>query len=185
MGKKEHLTPEFKAINPAATVPTLADGNVRICDSNAIAIYLVEKYAKDDSLYPKDLVTRALINERLFFFASFIFPRLYQAFFPVCFEKEKKVLGQKLTNEILRGYETIESYLNGNEFLAGSTLTLCDISGWNIMEPADRLVPVDGGKFPKLIKWLAKMREHSDYPMVKDGADAHFSYYEQCLLSNL
>jgi len=30
-------------------------------------MYLVDKYAKDDSLYPKDLKRRALVNERLFF----------------------------------------------------------------------------------------------------------------------
>lgn len=33
-------------------------------------MYLVDKYAKDDSLYPKDLTVRARINQRLFFGAG-------------------------------------------------------------------------------------------------------------------
>ncbi len=35
--------------------------------------YLVSKYAKSDSLYPKDLVTRAKIDQRLHFDTSIIF----------------------------------------------------------------------------------------------------------------
>lgn len=48
----------------------------KIISSHAIAIYLVEKYAKDNYLYPKnDLRLRSVINDRLFFDASFLFPR--------------------------------------------------------------------------------------------------------------
>ena len=35
--------------------------------SHAIVTYLVDKYANNDSLYPKDLKTRATVNQRLFF----------------------------------------------------------------------------------------------------------------------
>ena len=48
--------------------------------SHAIAIYLIEKYAKNDALYPKDLVQRTKINEKLFYDASYLFPRGYQIF---------------------------------------------------------------------------------------------------------
>lgn len=41
--------------------------------SHAIAVYLVEKYAADDSLYPKDLQLRATLWQRLIFDASVLF----------------------------------------------------------------------------------------------------------------
>jgi hypothetical protein len=44
--------------------------------SRAIMCYLVEKYAKDDSLYPKDPKKRAKVNHKLFFDAT----SLYQGF---------------------------------------------------------------------------------------------------------
>lgn len=66
----EHLSDDFLKINPQHTVPTLVDNGVSIWDSNAIIIYLVDKYGKDDSLYPKDLSVRARINQRLFFGAG-------------------------------------------------------------------------------------------------------------------
>jgi glutathione S-transferase len=43
-------------------------------DSHAIMAYLVEKYGKDDSLYPKDLRKRAIINQRLHFENGILFP---------------------------------------------------------------------------------------------------------------
>lgn len=49
----EHLKPEYLSINAAGTVPMLIDGDLKVFDSSAIAIYLVENYAKDDSLCPK------------------------------------------------------------------------------------------------------------------------------------
>lgn len=66
----EHLSDEFLKINPQHTVPTLVDNGISIWDSNAIIMYLVDKYGKDDSLYPKDLAIRAKINQRLFFGAG-------------------------------------------------------------------------------------------------------------------
>lgn len=38
-----------------------------LCYSRAILGYLVDKYAKDDSLYPKDALKRAVVNQRLHF----------------------------------------------------------------------------------------------------------------------
>ena len=68
-------------MNPSSTVPVLVDGDVTIFDSQAISMYLVERYAKTDELYPKnDLIKRAKINERLFFIASYLFPRVFQIF---------------------------------------------------------------------------------------------------------
>lgn len=72
--KGEHLNEEYLKINPQHTIPTLVDDDFVLWDSHAIAIYLVEKYGKDDSLYPKNLETRSKINQRLFFDASVIFP---------------------------------------------------------------------------------------------------------------
>lgn len=48
----------------------------RFLFSHAINLYLIEKYAPDDYLYPKhDFLLRTAINDRLFFDAGFLFPR--------------------------------------------------------------------------------------------------------------
>jgi glutathione S-transferase len=43
--------------------------------SRAILAYLVERYAKDDSLYPKDPKKRAVVNQMLYFDATTLWQR--------------------------------------------------------------------------------------------------------------
>ena len=54
-------------MNPQHTVPTLKDGDFIMNESRAAATYLIGKYGKDDKLYPKDLKTRAMVDQRLYF----------------------------------------------------------------------------------------------------------------------
>lgn len=39
--------------------------------------YLIEKYAKDDSLYPKDPQERAIAEARLYFDSGVLWPKVY------------------------------------------------------------------------------------------------------------
>lgn len=48
--------------------------------SRTIMKFLVDKYAKDDSLYPKDLKTRAVVNARLDFDNGSLWPKLMPTF---------------------------------------------------------------------------------------------------------
>lgn len=64
-------------MNPQHTVPTLVDDDgFTIWDSHAIMVYLVAKYAQNDSLYPKDLKKRAIIDQRLHFESGVVFATL-------------------------------------------------------------------------------------------------------------
>lgn len=61
------MSEEFIKINPQHTIPTIVDDGKSVWDSAAIMTYLVGKYASDDSLYPKDLYLRAVVDQRLYF----------------------------------------------------------------------------------------------------------------------
>ena len=63
----EHMKPEFLALNPMHNIPTIKDGDFVMNESRAAAAYLVNKYAKDDNLYPKDAEVRARVDQRLYF----------------------------------------------------------------------------------------------------------------------
>ena len=79
--KEDNLTPEFLKLNPSGTVPVLVDGDVTVWDSHAIMIYLAEKFSSHllcEQIYPRDFLKRTLVNERLFFEASFLFARLFE-----------------------------------------------------------------------------------------------------------
>ncbi|XP_030765550.1 glutathione S-transferase D6-like [Sitophilus oryzae] len=73
LGKQEQLSPNFlKQINPQHTIPTLCDNGFVIWDSHAIIAFLVGKYGNDDELYSKDIMERALIDQRLHFDSSVV-----------------------------------------------------------------------------------------------------------------
>ncbi|KAF2889460.1 hypothetical protein ILUMI_16713, partial [Ignelater luminosus] len=75
---EDSLSPEYIKKNPQHTVPVLEDDGKTIWDSHAINIYLVSKYGKDDSLYPKDPYKRAIINQRFHFNTGVLQPTATQ-----------------------------------------------------------------------------------------------------------
>jgi len=181
----EHLTPEFKKINPTSTVPAFLDSDgTSVFDSSAISIYLVEKYAPGHSLYPSDLKLRTRINERLFYVASYIFPRMYQIFVPGYFGNENEVPKGKV-DQIIRGYEEIESFLKENDYLAGNSVTLPDLFLWSNMLSLEQIIPIDNEKYPKFTAWLGRMNGLPTYALNKEGADGHIVFYRDCIAKRL
>lgn len=74
---KEHMKEEFLKMNPQHTIPVLEIGDGKyIWDSHAINCYLVNRYAKNDSLYPKDHYLHAIVDQRLHFDSGVLFSAL-------------------------------------------------------------------------------------------------------------
>lgn len=48
--------------------------------SRAIMAYLVSKYAKNDSLYPKDPKEKAMVDQMMYFDAGSIYPNIFKCY---------------------------------------------------------------------------------------------------------
>jgi glutathione S-transferase len=55
----------FRRLNPLGQVPVLQDGDLVLCDSNAILVYLVKRYAPESPWLPDDPVVAALVQRWL------------------------------------------------------------------------------------------------------------------------
>lgn len=173
----EHKGEEFKKINPLGRVPALIDDDVYVWDSHAIAIYLVEKYAEDDILYPKDIVLRTRVNQLLFFEATILYQRLYDMVIPV-YRKGVKEFTQEQINGIIEAYEVVEGFLADEDakYLCGNQATIADISIWCTMLSLQYVVPIDEHKFPKMMKWLKLMKTRPTYELNHNGAVQHYGF---------
>nr|WCC58230.1 glutathione S-transferase [Pharsalia antennata] len=153
----EHLRPEYLKLNPLHTVPTLEDGDFVIFDSHAINAYLADKYGVDDSLYPKDLQKRAVVNQRLFLDCGIIFPRVSAIVGSLLREGAKSVSKDK-ADLLTQGYASLEALLERSTYAAGQHLTLADFSLIATVSSANVLVPIASNRFPKIAEWMARMQ---------------------------
>ncbi|XP_054739513.1 glutathione S-transferase 1-like [Anastrepha obliqua] len=155
----EHRSAEYVRKNPQHTVPMLEDDGHYIWDSHAIMAYLVRRYAKDDSLYPKDFFKRALVDQRLHFESGVVFQGcLRNIAVPVFYKNESEVPRAKI-NAIYEAYGFLEAFIGDQSYLCGETITLADFSIVSTISSLVELAPIDPAKNPKLKTWLARMSQ--------------------------
>ncbi|XP_013786721.1 glutathione S-transferase 1-like [Limulus polyphemus] len=162
----EQNKPEFLKMNPQHCVPTIDDDGFILWESRAIIQYLVNKYAPDSSLYPKDPRQRAVVDRLLYFDMGTLFKAQGEYFYPQVFK------GQDPDPEKESNYKTALGYLEGNleksSYVAGDKLTLADISivaSLSMMEVLDYKF----SSFPKISAWMAKVKEEiPDYKAMND-----------------
>lgn len=155
--EKEHFSQEFLKKNPQHTVPLLDDDGHYIWDSHAIIAYLVSKYGKDDSLYPKDLLKRALVDQRMHFESGVMFQGgIRNITVPLFFRNENRV-SQHQMNAIVEIYDFLEVFLKDTPYIAGDHLTIADFSIISSVTSLVAFVDIDNSKYPKLSAWIKRL----------------------------
>lgn len=155
--KGEHLTPAFLKLNPQHTIPTLVDNEFAIWESRAICVYLVEKYGKaDDSLYPKDPKTKAVINQRLYFDMGNLFKQFYDYYFASFYGRE---MNPEDLIKLQGSMEFLNTFLEVSGFVAGTpVITVADLSIFATVSTVEAFT-FDFTAYPRVEKWLKMMKE--------------------------
>ncbi|CAD7015316.1 unnamed protein product [Ceratitis capitata] len=159
----EHRKAEYLRKNPQHTVPMLEDDGEYIWDSHAIITYLVRRYGKDDTLYPKDFIKRAKVDQRLHFETGVLFQGcLRNIALPVFYDNESEVARAKI-NAIYEAYDFLEAFLDEQPYLCGPSITLADFSVVSTVSSLVGLAPIEEAKHPKLKAWLERMSKIPNY----------------------
>ncbi|RLU22215.1 hypothetical protein DMN91_006596 [Ooceraea biroi] len=123
----DHMKAEYLQINPQHTIPTIDDNGFILWESRPIMIYLVSKYAKNDSLYPKDPKQKALVDQMIFFDAGSLYSNMGKCYLPVI-----KGLANSINEEDLKrvekSFEVLNLFLEGRQFAAGENLSIADFT---------------------------------------------------------
>ncbi|XP_076176214.1 glutathione S-transferase 1-1-like [Ptiloglossa arizonensis] len=154
--KKDNMKEEFIKINPQHTIPTIDDNGFILTDSHAIVCYLVEMYAKDDSLYPKDLKKRALINQCLHFDTGVHFSAAKATFKPMFFQNQKAPSEAGL-DALKEAYGFLDKFLEGKKWLVEDSCTVADIC--SSATAAGVAVVVNLDDYPNVKTWLRTCEE--------------------------
>ncbi|XP_050072242.1 glutathione S-transferase 1-1 [Anopheles maculipalpis] len=158
-GKAEHLTEEYKKMNPQMEIPVLDDDGFFLSESIAILQYLCEKYAPASELYPKDPKDRALVNHRLCFNLAYLYPEISAyVMAPIFFDYQRTEMGLKKLNRALTAFET---YLNttGTKYVAGNGLTIADFPLVTSIMCLEAISFDIGTNFPTVQQWYSNFKQ--------------------------
>lgn len=144
----EHQSEEYAQMNPRKTVPALKDGDYFLGESRAIMMYLANQYAATHALYPSDAKKRGKVDRALFLSAEVYEAAKLNILRPLVYE------GKEITSNAYTHFYTllgaVETLIGSNNYLAGSTVTIADISLFVDLCYLRDVACIDFGKFCKL-----------------------------------
>uniref|UniRef100_A0A8D8C910 glutathione transferase n=2 Tax=Culex pipiens TaxID=7175 RepID=A0A8D8C910_CULPI len=149
--KREQYKPEFLALNPQHCIPTVVDGDVVVWESNAILIYLAEKYGTEEKqYYPKDIGERAKVNRLLFFQLGALHRNVSAYYFPILMGGEGKPEDFRKVQDTVC---ILNKFLEGNRWLAGDQLTVADFSVVISVAALEGVVKFDLSRYRNVCRW--------------------------------
>ncbi|CAK1584100.1 unnamed protein product [Parnassius mnemosyne] len=163
----ENKTELYKKINPLQKVPALVIGNRSICDSHVISLYFCRNWDKNNTLYPKDALTSAKVDEILFFNSSTLFPidsEIFTTFF------SSNQIDSKKVNDWLKALDLLENRLMEHQWLAGDRVMLCDICAMSTITSVQCLIPL-ADHHVRLKQWLNEIEKLSFTDINKRGLE--------------
>ena len=173
----EHLQPAYLALNPNGLVPMLDDDGFRLTESSAILKYLADKTSS--ALYPKDLKTRARVNEAMDWFNSNLYRDLgYNLVYPQVFPHHKRPDEAATAATVQWGAQKCctalkvldEHMLAEKSWLAGDETTIADYFGACILS-AGELVHVDLSPYPNVSAWMSRVKALPSWPKINEVHD--------------
>jgi glutathione S-transferase len=125
----EHMSAEFRAVNPNHQVPVLVDDGLQLAESNAILRYLCAKHGLSE-WYPADPKPRALVDQWLDWNLCRLGPAvadivLNKVFLGEHGDRAAIVRGEQRLADVA---PVLEQRLTQSPFVAGETPTIADIS---------------------------------------------------------
>ena len=166
MGNGEHKESEHLSKSALGQVPAIEDNGTTLSDSNAILIYLINRYSDDPSNWLSDSpVGKAEIQKWLSIAAGEL------AYGP-CTMRLKRVFKADVDYERARLitdklFKMMENHLQTLPFLAGNSITAADIAMYSYTAHAP-----EGGfeltSFNAIQAWMAKIESVPNFvPMLK------------------
>ncbi|KAK4877115.1 hypothetical protein RN001_009621 [Aquatica leii] len=179
--KSEQLSESYSKVNPLQIVPSLDDNGNIICDSHVINGYLLDKYGKNASLYPKDIYQRCLVQQGMAFDLGKLYPVALDINLSY-FRNEVTTLSPRTIETVNTLYKFLETMLKKQDWVALDHITLADISCYTTITTLNYHVMVKSTTYPKIANW---MKRCSELPYFKNDVKNLESYYDVMKMFNV
>lgn len=153
----ETRTPEYRALNLNARVPTIDDDGFILSESMAINMYLAKKHRS--ALYPSDPRHEALVWQ----WSLWETDRLDRQLVNYCRhtkdlpEAERKpALAEAAWSEVAPAFDVLDAALKKSEWLAGPAFSVGDL---NVASALYRAHTLDLSKWPQFRAWFQRCWE--------------------------
>ncbi|KAJ9583905.1 hypothetical protein L9F63_021753, partial [Diploptera punctata] len=151
----ETKTPEYLKMNPQHCIPTVVDNGFVLWESSTLLTYLVNKYGKDDSLYPQDPQKRATVDQRLYFDMGTLFPGLRGIF---AAKRTGNPISAEDSTKVEEAYQLLDKFLEGQDWVAGNNITIADYA-LSISAGFASVLQYDISKYKNVTNWLARVKK--------------------------
>lgn len=68
-------------------------------------------------------------------------------------------------------YGFLEKFLEGNNWIAGNSVTIADFSAISSITTMDVVVPIDAKTYPNIVAWIKRCEKLPYYDVNKTGLD--------------
>ncbi|HEX2554904.1 MAG TPA: glutathione S-transferase [Microvirga sp.] len=145
-------TPAYRAVNPLGQIPALRIGDLMLCDSNAILVYLAKRHAAGSHWLPEEALAAASVQRWLSIAAGEV--RYGPAAARMARQwnmPEDPVAGARIAGRLLA---FMEEHLAGRTWLATDAITIADLACYSYVAHAP-----EGGigldAYPNVRRWVA------------------------------
>mgnify|MGYP001441546759 FL=1 len=167
IAKDEQFQPHFLKISPNNRIPAIIDkdnNDYSLFESGAILMYLAEKSGKLLNFSDKDEYYRTI--EWLMWQMGGVGPMFGQVHHFVKYNKGKSEYSeQRYSKEAKRLYGVMDKILEQNQYIAGKSYSIADISIWPWAARFD-WQEIDLNEFPNVTRWYKEM---ANRPAVQKG----------------
>lgn len=134
------------------------------------------RYAKNDSLYPKDPEKRGTLIQRLYFDMGVLYHRFSLYFYPQLYQRLPANMED--FHRMEEGLELLNKFLNRYTYIAGHTLTIADFAVVATISTYEA-VGVKFDKYPNIHRWFEHCKVTiPSYKINEQGVMVYKKYIE-------
>ncbi len=149
------LSPDFLAVNPMGSIPSMDDGGFVLHESLAISLYIARKYGGD--LGPKDIDEEALMVQWSLFTATSVETPALDISGTIARGQQESEEGKTVIDvaarRLKRPFDVLEQHLSTNSHMVGGRFTVADINVAECVRYAQGHAPLLDER-PALKTWL-------------------------------